>query len=98
MNPDMTQRTMTRGQAINAKCRQCTYDACQPGTWREQVAQCSVIACPLWPLRPAPKGGPFQNPPRDPENVSIEWRRAPTGSAFSALGGHLPPKQAPEAP
>jgi hypothetical protein len=76
----------TRGTAISAKCRQCSYDCHAPGTWREQIAQCSVIACPIWPFRPAPSGGPFANPPRDPENVSREWRRLPVGSAFSALG------------
>lgn len=92
---------MTRGQSIAAKCRQCTHDPHSPGTWREQVAQCSVIACPLWAFRPAPAGGPFANPPRDPETVTPEWRRAPVGRAFSAIGGPIasnpPPRHPPQA-
>ena len=51
------------------------------GTWREQVAQCSVISCPLWPIRPAPNSGPYANPPRDPATVTPEWRRRPLGWA-----------------
>lgn len=67
----------TRSQAINGMCRSCTYDPHQPGTWRQQVAACSVIACPLWPVRPAPSSGPLSNPPRRPEDVTPEWRKAP---------------------
>ena len=35
---------MSLRQAINDKCRQCAHDREAPGTWREQVAQCSVLA------------------------------------------------------
>ena len=38
--------------AINQKCRECIYDPCQPGTWRQQVQWCTVKQCPLWPVRP----------------------------------------------
>ena len=70
--------------AIDAKCKDCTYDPRSGGgTWREQVAQCSVIACPLWPVRPAPASGPYTNPPRDPATVTQEWRRRPLGLANS---------------
>jgi hypothetical protein len=43
--------TSLRG-AVNGKCRGCIYDPLSGGgTWREQVAQCSVITCELWPVR-----------------------------------------------
>lgn len=38
--------------AIDAKCRDCTYDPGGGGTWREQVEACSSANCPLHPLRP----------------------------------------------
>ena len=78
---------MSLRAAINAKCRECVYDPAAPGTWREQVAQCSVIRCPLWPIRPAPSGGPFADPPRDPASVTREWLARPVGWADL---GHRP--------
>lgn len=69
--------------AINDKCRDCIADPAAPGTWREQVAQCSSIRCPLWPYRPEPTSGPFVGCPRDPETVSREWLRKPIGEAIS---------------
>jgi hypothetical protein len=74
---------MSMRKAINDKCKDCIYDKHSPGTWREQVAQCSCISCALWPLRPAPSGGPFANPPRAASEVSVEWRKRPIGEAFS---------------
>ena len=78
--------------AIDAHCRSCIYDdKCGGGTWREQVAQCSAVACALWPIRAAPAAGPFANPPRDPETVTREWLRKPFGLAFSGHpSAHLP--------
>lgn len=70
--------------AINAKCKECIYDSCAPCTWREQIAQCSAIRCPLWPLRPAPSSGPFANPPRDPATIAKVWLAKPVGEAVSA--------------
>lgn len=70
--------------AINAKCRDCSYDDAAPGTWREQVAQCSVTRCALWSLRPAPSGGPFADPPRDPCTVTRQWLGRAAGSVNSA--------------
>ena len=70
---------MSLRNAINAKCRECIYDPAAPGTWREQVAQCSVIRCALWPIRPVPSGGPFADPPRDPASVTREWLARPLG-------------------
>jgi hypothetical protein len=88
---------LTRGQAIAAKCRDCIHDPSAPGTWREQVAQCSCPGCPLWPLRPAPSGGPFADPPRDPATVSREWLRQPVGMAVSGHPRHLSPMTEPTA-
>lgn len=85
----MIARKLSRAAAINSKCRDCIHDDHAPGSWRAQVAQCAAVGCPLWPWRPAPRSGPFASPPRDPENVTPEWRRASVGSAFSALAeGH----------
>lgn len=39
-------------KCIEAKCKDCTYDQAAPGTWRDQVEECRVTACPLWPVRP----------------------------------------------
>ena len=75
--------TMSLRAAINANCGSCSYDPKAPGTWREQVAQCPVIRCALWPVRPAPSGGPFANPPRDPASVTREWFARPVGLAIS---------------
>jgi hypothetical protein len=44
----------TRSRAIAAMCKQCVYDPRAAGTWRQQVAICSSIDCPLWRFRPLP--------------------------------------------
>jgi hypothetical protein len=45
---------MSRTAAINAKCKDCIYDKCAPGTWRQQVEACAARSCPLWDFRPKP--------------------------------------------
>lgn len=70
--------------AIDSMCRACIHDPAAPGTWREQVAQCSVLDCALWPVRPAPTSGAFANPPRDRATVTPEWLKAPVGMAVMA--------------
>lgn len=47
---------MSLRAAINRHCKSCIYDPACPGTWRAQVAACTVTACALWPHRPKPKG------------------------------------------
>ena len=43
----------TMRQAINAMCKQCTYDPESGlGTWRQQTEACRIESCPLWMLRP----------------------------------------------
>jgi hypothetical protein len=77
--------TVSLRGAINAKCKDCIYDPLSGGgTWREQVAQYSAPACPLWIVRPSPGSGPFANPPRNPATVTLEWITKPVGQAFSA--------------
>jgi hypothetical protein len=82
--------------AVTAKCRDCIHDAEAPGTWREQVAQCSCPSCPLWPVRPGPSGGPFCNPPRDPATVTREWLSKPVGLAFCGHPQTEPPQEVSE--
>ena len=39
-------------KCIENKCRDCTYDASAPGSWRQQTENCNVKSCPLWEVRP----------------------------------------------
>lgn len=36
---------------VDAHCVSCIYDDLVPGTWRQQVEQCSVTSCPLFDVR-----------------------------------------------
>ena len=36
---------MTRQKAIEAKCKECTYDELDEGTWRQQVERCDITDC-----------------------------------------------------
>lgn len=45
-------KTKSLRRAINEKCKQCIYDSCGVGKWREQVESCTVKLCPLWEVRP----------------------------------------------
>jgi len=75
---------MSLRRRIDAHCRDCVYDPHSGGgTWREQVAQCTVPVCALWPIRAAPCAGPYANPPRDPSGVAPEWLSKPVGWAKS---------------
>ena len=75
---------MSLRKAIDGMCRSCIYDpASGGGTWREQVAQCSAVSCPLWPVRPVPRSGPFADPPRDPATVARGWLARPVGEPVS---------------
>ena len=42
---------MSLRKCINEKCRDCIYDSIVPGTWRQQVALCSVKSCALYDVR-----------------------------------------------
>ena len=41
--------------AIDVKCKECVYDTYAPGTWRDQVKNCSGVNCPLFAVRPLPR-------------------------------------------
>jgi hypothetical protein len=43
---------MSLRKAINAKCRECTYDPLDVGTAAQQIAVCTDSDCPLHPVRP----------------------------------------------
>lgn len=45
----------SRTQAIADKCRECAYDEFARGAWREQVAMCVSVSCPLHAVRPVPR-------------------------------------------
>lgn len=46
---------MSLRKPINAKCRECIYcPVTGIGSWRQQVAACTSISCPLYPVRPMP--------------------------------------------
>ena len=40
-------------KAIDAMCKDCTYDELDKGTWRQQVAACTIKICPLHSVSPA---------------------------------------------
>jgi hypothetical protein len=39
-------------KCIEQKCKDCSYDPLDVGTWRDQVEKCNVRSCALWPVRP----------------------------------------------
>jgi hypothetical protein len=43
---------MSLRKAINAMCRQCTYDNRDVGTAAQQIACCIITSCPLHAYRP----------------------------------------------
>jgi hypothetical protein len=48
---------MSMRAAINAKCKDCIYDSCAPGNWRQQVQACTISTCSLWAYRPKSSAG-----------------------------------------
>ena len=51
----MPSNTISRADAIAAKCRDCIHDPLSAGTWREQIAACTSANCDLHDLRPVPR-------------------------------------------
>jgi hypothetical protein len=41
-------------KAINSMCKDCIYDSCDSGTWRQQVEACTAYNCSLYDVRPVP--------------------------------------------
>lgn len=50
------EKVMSRRAAIDAQCKACVYDknVSGQGSWRKQVQNCTVTACPLYEVRPVP--------------------------------------------
>ncbi len=66
---------MSMRQAINNKCAECIYDpVAGPGSWRNQVKLCTATKCPLYNLRPFPKG---ERNPADSGDIPdyVEYKR-----------------------
>jgi len=40
---------------INEHCKDCSYDSLDVGNWRQQVENCCVTSCKLYPVRPVSK-------------------------------------------
>ena len=53
---------MSRQQSINAKCKECIYDANDVGTWRQQVQACELTDCALYAYRPKSSAKPHRSP------------------------------------
>lgn len=53
----LTNTRVSLRSAINTKCKECSYDplAKGEGGWREQVAKCGGVNCPLYAVRPVPR-------------------------------------------
>ena len=66
---------MTRQQAIDAKCKECTYDPLDDGTWRQQVEQCELTACALYPYRPKSRS----NVPSKAVSAAVQPHYGPIG-------------------
>jgi hypothetical protein len=47
---------MSLRKAINEMCTQCIYDKASEGGKLQQVAACTAKSCPLFNVRPLPKG------------------------------------------
>lgn len=77
----------TRGAAIVAKCKDCIHDPAAAGTWREQVAVCSCIDCPLWRFRPLPRNAPPWITSRDPADLPKGWGNLHHDEAIRRLRG-----------
>ena len=59
---------LTRQKAIEAKCKDCSYDPLDDGTWRQQVERCELTDCALWNYRPKSRS----KKPSLPDSASVE--------------------------
>lgn len=77
----------TRGAAIAAYCRQCIHDPAAFGTWREQVAACPAVDCPLWRFRPVQDGAscPEWIKSHGPANLPEGWARVHQADAVRMM-------------
>ena len=73
---------MTRQQAIDAKCKECTFDDLADGTWRMQVEQCELTGCALHPYRPVSRSKASS----EADSAAVQTHYAPIGQGVM-LGG-----------
>jgi hypothetical protein len=66
---------MSRVHAIGRKCRECVQDPAAIGTWREQVAICPCVDCPLWSVRPLPRNAAPWIASRKREDLPVGFLR-----------------------
>jgi hypothetical protein len=77
----------TRGAAIAAYCKQCIRDPAAAGTWREQVAACPAVDCPLWRFRPVQDGPscPDWIKTHSPDDLPEGWAKVPQADAVRTM-------------
>ena len=87
----------TRGEAINAFCRECIHDPAAAGTWREQTAACTCTSCPLWRFRPIQdaRSAPDWIKSREPADLPDDFLRLEQGKAVRAMRCHVADKAIP---
>ena len=71
---------MTRQQAIAAKCKECTYDPLDDGTWRQQVQRCEMTDCALWKYRPKSRS----NTSSKADSAAVQAHYGPIGQGVMA--------------
>ena len=71
---------MTRQQAIAAKCKECTYDPLDDGTWKQQVQRCDITDCALHPYRPKSRS----NASSKADSAALQPHYGPIGQGVMA--------------
>jgi len=56
---------------IDANCIACIYDDLSPGTWRQQVENCSVSDCAIWAVRAKSRRSGANSDVKTLERVSV---------------------------
>ena len=60
---------------IDANCIACIYDVRSPGTWRQQVENCSVSDCAIWAVRAKCRRSGANSELKTLERVSVTSER-----------------------
>ena len=59
---------LTRQKAIWQKCKECSYDSNEKGTWKQQANACEITECALWEYRPVSQANIASND----DSVTVE--------------------------
>jgi len=74
---------MSLRKAIDAKCKECIYDPIGgPGSWRNQVGNCTAYSCPLYDVRPTPYASSSKG-----ESLILARENGQIGALNDRLGG-----------